>query len=173
MRIVCVSAGNQLRKETQDALIANWVVQNIHFRFIEKADQTGYLRILTEFWEQKQDFAVVEPDIVIRKDVAEAMLNCHCEYGCFPYAWTTNVGPALGCTWFRRSFLEKYPDAMREVQHKNVSWKQLDVVLMRHVLARKHGEQPHVHLPPVQHLNEAKALLPEADPHPMMEVPHW
>ena len=43
-----------------------------------------------------------------------------------------------------------------------VGWQQLDVVIMRHLLARKYGEQPTVLLPPVEHLNEKKRLLPDA-----------
>lgn len=164
----------QWRRESRVALWKHWHRPNeVDFRIIDPEDETAYPRILAELWKEKQDFAVVEPDIVIREDVARAFLTCPCEYGAFPYAWTTDVGPALGCTWFRAAFLEKYPEAMSNVLRKRISWRQLDVVLMRHVLAREYGEQPHVHLPQVQHLNESKKLLPEANPQPLMSVPHW
>lgn len=174
MKLLVAALPGQWRVESRRALGKHWRRPNeLDFRLIEKGDDSAYPKILAELWAQKQDFAVVEPDIVIRADVAEEILHCDCQYGCFPYAWTTDVGAALGCTWFRSSFLEKYPNAMREVMAKNITWRQLDVVLMRHILARKYKEQPHIHLPPVVHLNEAKQLLSEASPEPLMYVPEW
>lgn len=173
MKVVTCFIPGQLRNETLDSIKAHWPGRNLRLHLIEKGDEFEYGRIIADYWKQGDDFAIVEPDIVIRKDVTHAFLNCECEYGCFPYAWTTNIGPALGCTWFRAAFLERYPTAVKEALREPISWRQFDVVLMRHVLARKYGEQPHVHLPAVEHLNEAKKLLPEADPTPMMSVPHW
>jgi hypothetical protein len=79
----------------------------------------------------------------------------------------------LGCTRWSHDFIARHPDAVRRANRNGVTWRQFDVVLMRHVLARELGEQPLVLLPPVVHLNEAKALLPDADPTPMTEVPVW
>lgn len=172
MKVVTVCVPGQLTRETRNALRKHWrrpLETFIHF--IDPEAPKAYERIIREYWEAGEDFAVVEPDIVIREDVAEAFQLCPCKYGCFPYNWVTDVGPALGCTWFRSELLHQYPDAMAKVSSKNISWKQLDVVLMRHVLAREYGEQPHVHLPAVQHLN--KPLLPEANPEPLLSVPHW
>lgn len=169
--VTCYVSPDQLRDETLEALIKHRAGADIHMRSIDPNDDLAYMRVIKGYWEAQDDFMIVEPDIVIRADVTEAFKNCGCEYGCFPYAWKTDVGPALGCTWFRASFLRKYPTAVWETG--NVSWRQFDVVLMRHVLARKYGEQPHVHLPPVTHLNEEKQLLPEASSEPLMQVPHW
>lgn len=170
MKVVTCFLPGQLRDETLKALVAN--CKDINLICLKPGDDTAYGREIAKLWGNG-DFAIVEPDIVIRKDVAEAFENCSCGYGAFPYPWTTNVGPALGCTWFRQSFMDKYPAAVEEAGPRSISWRQFDVVLMRHVLARKYGEQPHVHLPPVVHLNEEKQLLPDADPTPMMEVPLW
>jgi hypothetical protein len=46
-----------------------------------------------------------------------------------------------------------------------------DVVVQRRLLAQRYGEQPTVLLPPVEHLNAEKALLPDADPTPVLRVP--
>lgn len=135
-----------------------------------------YGRLLAEQWDYRADLAVVEQDIVIRADVVEAFQNCEHDYCCFPYAWTTCVGPALGCTRFRRRFLERYPEAMLEALQTPSSyglaghWKQLDVFLMRRILRDKHGEQPHVHLPAVEHLNPEQALVPGASLEPVLTV---
>lgn len=174
MKIVTVATPGAWRDESRRAIWKHWPKPNIHnFHPIEAGDPKAYGLILQYYWELGEDFAVVEPDIVIREDVADAFRDCECLYGAFPYEWLTDVGPALGCTWFRSAFLQKHPDAMREVLAKNISWRQLDVVLMRHILAREYGEQPHVHLPPVEHLNEKKKLMPGANQEPMMHVPHW
>lgn len=175
MKIVVVTAaGSPWRNEAHAALSKWWKRPNtIELHRVDDEDIYGYGRILSQYWKAGQDFAVVEPDIVVRPDVVCDFLYCKHEYCCYPYAWTTNVGPALGCTWFRSDFLKRYPDAMSEVLRRHVSWRQVDVVLMRHILARQYGEQPHVHLPPVKHLNERKQLLPEADSTPLMEVPLW
>lgn len=135
-----------------------------------------YGRLLGECWDYQSDLAVVEQDIVIRADVADAFASCEHDYCCFPYAWTTCVGPALGCTRFRKEFLARYPDAMRDALATPSSyglpgyWKQLDVFLMRRILRDQHGEQPHVHLPPVEHLNPEQALIAGASPEPVLTV---
>jgi hypothetical protein len=168
--VTCYTEGN-LREETKDAIWHHWGDSDFHVLSAE--DPFAYGKVLRDYWNAGTGFFVVEPDIVIRADVVEAALWCECPYGCFPYPWLTDIGPALGCTWFRGSFTKKYPKAMDEVLNSRVSWKQLDVTLMRTILAKQYGEQPHVHLPPVAHLNEEKALLASANPVPLMEVPTW
>ena len=146
---------------------------DVRFTRIDRKDPKAYERILRWYWEAGSSFCVVEQDVVPPSSFEEVLLGDCCDYGCFPYAWLTDVGPALGCTWFRTPFLERYPEVMGLVAAENVSWRQLDVVLMRHVLARDRGEQPHVHLPPADHLNPDKQLLPAASPEPLLSVPHW
>ena len=171
MKIVTCFTPGQLKDETVQALATYG--KDVHLILLKPGDETAYGRQIAKLWRQEESFAIVEPDIVIRGDVVDAFENCTCEYGAFPYPWKTNVGPALGCTWFRDSFITKYPSAVEQAGPRSISWRQFDVVFMRHVLVRKYGEQPHVHLPPVVHLNEAKQLLPDADPTPMLEVPEW
>lgn len=174
MKIVTVATPGSWRRESRVSVWRHWHRPNlIQYHPIDPEDQKAYEKILTYYWELGEDFAIVEPDIVIREDVAEAFLNCECVYGGFVYPWLTDIGIALGCTWFRSEFLQKFPTAMKEVAAKNVSWRQLDVVLMRHILARKYMQQPHIHLPPVAHLNPEKQLLPEASTEPLMYVPEW
>lgn len=164
----------QWRRESRLAIHKYWRRPNeFHFHLLKKGDETAYPKLIAEYWSQKQDFAVIEPDIVIREDVAVEFQTCPEIYCCYPYAWLTNVGPALGCTRFRKELLEEHPDIMSNVLRQGIGWRQTDVVLMRHELARARGIQPHVHLPQVEHLNERKRLLPEAPKEIMMEVPHW
>lgn len=173
MKIFTAHIPGQLTDETTAAIFTHWLPRRGTWKKheIAKGDDFAYGEALAEVWAQGKRFAVVEPDIVIRDDVADAFVNCDHGYCAFPYAWTTNVGPALGCTWFSEEFIAKFPNVMREAVDHNVSYRQFDAVFMRWVLARKYRQQPHVHLPPVEHLNARQALLPGFDPTPLMEVP--
>lgn len=168
-------AYSDLRPETRTALLACCREHELRFAHVGD-DDYAYGRCLERLWEGGRDFAVVEQDIVIRPDVVDAFTACPEPYCCFPYSWSTEVGPALGCTRFRSELLAAHPEAMREAVATPSAygqpghWRQLDVYLMRRILRDRHRLQPHVHLPPVEHLNEQRVLLPGADPTPVMEV---
>ena len=172
MRTLTVYVAGQLKPETWDAL-GQFNGDFSDFVEIPTDDVFAYGNVIARYWSEGKDFAVVEPDIVVRADVIDAFRTCPEGYCAFPYPWLTDIGPALGCTRFRHSFIAKYPTAVEEVIRQNIAWNQFDVVFMRHILARKYGEQPHVHLPPVQHLNERKQLMEGASTTPLMSVPHW
>ncbi len=172
MKIVTVHTPGALHPETEAAIEAYreddaWIIHEI-----DPADEFAYGKILKEHWNAGEDLCIIEPDILIGPETLQSFFECEHDYCCAPYAWTTDVGPALGCTRFRAGFMAKHPNVMRDAAGTNVTWRQLDVVIMRHILARDLGEQPHVH-ETVTHLNEAKALLPEANSVPLTTVPHW
>ena len=178
LTILCCHLDGQIRMRTQQALEQHAVGNpdvHVHFTTIKPDDPFQYGREIASWWELAAlgnfDLAIVEPDIVIRDDVIDAFLNCECEYAAFPYPWLTDVGPALGCTRFRHAFMAANHDAVEKALAHNVGFRQFDTVFMRWILARDLGLQPHVHLPQVEHLNPEKALLPEADPTPLMSVP--
>lgn len=178
LRIVCCYVKGQLRPETSEALALHASpFAEVHTVCLTSGDDQSYGRWLAKEWgwalEAGDSLAVVEPDIVVRPDVVEAFLHDPADYLCFPYEWLTDIGPALGCTRFSAAFIARFPMLVAEAVASGVSWRQLDVVLMRHLLARKYGDQPKVCLPPVEHLNELKRLLPEASREPLLTVPHW
>lgn len=128
-------------------------------------DDYAYGRLLREVWAEGQTICIVEHDILPWPGALEQLAGCDHDYCAFPYPWTTTVGPAMGCTKFSADFLLTYPHAV-EIATRIPSnygepghWKQLDVWLQAAVLRDFYGEQPHCHLPPVAHLNEAQALL--------------
>lgn len=165
-----------VRSETVEAL-ERYVKAPDMVRVVDVGhDPYAYGRLLRECWKSGLDFAVVEHDIVIREDVYDAFHDCEGGYCCFPYAWTTCVAPALGCTRFRKEFTLAHPDAIDEALAmpsyigEPGHWKQLDVFLMRRVLRDRYGLQPCVHLDPVEHLNPEQQLRPEASSEPVLEV---
>lgn len=177
VQVVCCYIPGMLRVETENALRVPPDRVYVRWEPLDPEDDTAYGRKLAEAWRDcllaGAGLAVVEQDIVVGPDVLTAFRDNPHEYVAFPYAWKTDVGPALGCTRFSHRFVAKYPHLMEEAVATGVGWRQFDVTLMRHLLARKYGEQPHVLLPPVEHLNEEKRLLPDASPEPLMTLPHW
>lgn len=178
LRIVCCYVPGLLQQRTWVAL-EHHAAETCDIEMVElpAEDDRAYGAELRDQWDEcvreSRALAIVEQDVVVRADVIEAFLNDPDDYVCFPYAWLTDVGPALGCTRFSAKFIRSYPNLIEEATWAGVGWQQLDVVIMRHLLARRYGEQPKVLLPPVEHLNEKKQLLPDASPEPLMEVPHW
>lgn len=172
MRFVCPYVEGMLRHETEVALRAH-ARDLIEWRLLPADDVSAYGKLIAELWESGDSFAIIEQDIRVRADIVDGFLSCPEPYCAYPYSWMTDVGPALGCTRFRAELTRDYPTAAEEAVLKNVGWQQFDVILMRHVLVRRYGLQPHVHLPVVEHLNEAKALLPDANPNPLTSLPAW
>lgn len=173
--LTCFTPGG-LHKETEAAMLASLDAhpnRDIMWkRFtVQPDDPTAYGKIIAQHWSFTDSLAIVEPDIVVRPDVLDAFLNCPEPYCAFPYDLSTDVMCALGCTRFSASFIGRYPSLMREAVGENASWFQFDIVVQRKLLVDRHGEQPHVHLPKVEHLNEAKALRPDASPEPLMSIP--
>lgn len=134
--------------------------------FVGMEDDYAYGRLLRKLWREGEDFLLVEHDMNWTREQIARMDECEHGYCANPYPWTTTVGPALGFTRFSEDFIARYPDAV-EIATRIPSnygdpghWKQLDVWLMAAVLRDYYHEQPHCHLPPVEHLNEEQALLP-------------
>jgi hypothetical protein len=169
LKAVCPYTEDKLRLETAVALARHWRGE-VRFVKLDPQDVFAYPNLLADLWAQQEDFALIEHDIVITPQVYQEFRDCPEPYCCFPYEWGTQIGPALGCTRFRTELVTRYPQAMAQVQAQRVGWRQTDVVLMRHVFARN-GVQPHVHLPPVEHLNERKRLSADASREPVIVVP--
>jgi len=144
----------ELQPLTRDALLEH-AREGDEVTFVNVSHSArAYPIAVQELWEQARDFAVVEHDIVIRDDVAAAFHDCPEPYCAFPYEWTTNIGPALGCTRFRGLFTYEHRQAI--YQASGHSWRQFDYALMRDALR---GCAPHLHLPRVHHLNDAQKLV--------------
>ena len=173
--VTCFIPG-ALREETANAIhdaITDLPDVTWHQHVIDPANDYEYGLVLRDYWDSAtDDLFVIESDIVVNPDTIQSFIDCPNWYCASSYAWLTNVGPALGCTRFRREFMQKYPDAMDEAQ-KRCTWRQLDVTLQRAILVRIHGEQPCVDHGIVEHLGPKGTLLPDADPTPLRELPAW
>lgn len=167
MQVVVPFAGDGLRDETAASVSfeANRLGIIPVFHDVSASD-VAYCELLAMLWADGESFAIVEQDVAPHAGVLRAFLDCPEPYCAFPYAWTVAVGPALGCTRFGTELLDAVPDAMLRVAARPTNWgppghwRQLDVALLGWILRDEEGLQPHVHLPPVEHLNAEKQLHP-------------
>ncbi len=156
MRIICPLGPAPMQTEVLRGFAALVRGHAVDPEFVDvSATDTSYGALIMQLWREQEPFLIVEPDIVVSPSQYAALAVCDCEYGAFPYEWATNLGPALGCTFFGEGLLAAVPVP----NLARVSWRQLDTYLMRDILGHKYGWQPHVHLPAVQHLNPDKSPL--------------
>ncbi len=154
MKVVCPCTDG-LRQETLDCLLAaNAAGVRVEFRNV-RTSPTAYAELITELWAERRGFLIVEEDMSFTVEQLQSLIKCDRPYCANPYEWTTNIGPALGFTKFGARVLRDVPTPNLH----GVAWNQVDYVLMRTILGRTHHRQPHLHLPPVQHLNEEKSPL--------------
>lgn len=155
---------SDLRPEVRDALDSH--SGNCEVVYQDCAASTDmYHEFLDEHWQVGLDLVIVEHDIVIDERVIPEFVACPQPWCGFGYEVAVGYGVYLGCTRFRRTLLDTVPDALELVQQETQSgvppkaWYRLDVRLDS--VLREHGFEPHLHMPPVRHLNEVSRL---ADP---------
>jgi len=151
-----------LRQETYRAT-RNW--PNVAYRYVGDSE-TAYSELVCELWARGESFAIVEHDIVPAKGMLDRFASCPELFCAHPYEWSeSHLGPALGCNRFSEDFLSAFPRAAEQAAsipgvYGPGSWREFDYWLTRTVLEDHYGQVPHLHLPPVLHLNEKKRLLP-------------
>ena len=118
-------------------------------------DNDAYWRALSYMWEEGQDFAVIEHDVICRPDVVEQFDNCPEPWCMFAYdnmcheackeAWAN----ALGCTRFRKEVIDAVPHALSAIPEKDRDWHNVCDGLGNHL--REAGYTHHWHAPDVGH----------------------
>ena len=154
-----------LRQETYRAT-RNW--PNVTYRYVGDSD-TAYAEWLCELWADGEGFIVCEHDVVPAKGALKELADCPHGYCSFPVALSVYLAPCMSLTKFSGEFLRAYPNVMDRVMRVptnygvNGHFRQLDTIVQQTVLLRRYGQQPHIHLPPAQHLNPEKSqLVPDA-----------
>lgn len=155
MKIVCPYVDVPL-PETEDCLD----LSGLDIDYVDTSDdERAYGRLLCELWAADEGFIIVEMDMAFEAEQLFRLIDCPEPYCAGVYDWTTNTGPAMGFTKFGAELIEACPRAGLGLS--SLSWRQLDVIFMRRILGHTYGWQPHVHLPPVRHLNPAQSPLRE------------
>lgn len=120
---------------------------------------TAYFDLLAGLWAAGETFAVIEQDIVIRRDTLQAFQECGrawCTAG-YPYLGSVSYH-GLGCCRFRASLMHAIPDLMDRVAthkydgHTLRHWCILDAAIQRELW--KDGRATCTAHGPVWHLND-------------------
>ncbi len=92
------------------------------------ASPVAYYAALSELWERGETFALLEHDVVCRRDVVQAFEECPEPWCAFGYsdichescmeAWSNT----LGCTRFRKEIIEAVPDACKDMPKQFWDW---------------------------------------------------
>ena len=126
---------------------------------------TDYHDLIERLWGEGSTFIVVESDIVPWYGALRQLWLCERDWCAFPYSMgAAGHHWALGCTKFSSRLIRRTPDALRlageiDDDGKPVKrhWIRLDTRLLR-ILRDVYREEPHIHQPPVGHLNPAQEI---------------
>lgn len=163
---------------TKDLLMAEAAQAAEHFtpgcEFVNVTDQPFlYWNNIESIWTSGEDLMTIEHDNVITENTVTSFEDCPMPWCSFGYP--TMPGQeynllvyGLGCTRFRKQLMAAVsPDEVQAVHgacvncapdNKRGCWRHIDGKI-RHVLQRR-GFEPHVHWPPVVHLNPFLANVP-------------
>jgi len=124
-------------------------------------EDDSYWRLLYDLWRTGEDFVVVEHDIVVRPSVFDEFEECENEWCVAPYPFVYRLCAGLGCTRFRASLLQRFPEIMDEVdrmEHPEFpgrrNWRTLDAAIRDLLWERDVDRCRHA---PVHHLGERGA----------------
>ena len=169
LRVVCPHVGSPYPRtvEALDLCLQGFCSEKLCVEYVNVAgSDTAYSELVCDLWRQGSGFILCEHDVVPPDGALERFVECPEPLCAHPYAWVTNVGPALGLNKFGADLLAAYPRAADEAASINGgfgpgSWRTFDYWLMRLVLEERYGVVPHLHLPPAEHLNPDKQLAPQ------------
>lgn len=117
---------------------------------VEMHDDDDYRQLLHRLWREREPVIIVEHDIVPWPGAVEELWACPCKWGTYSYRINGGIGiaHALGCAKLTADLMDVVPSVWDEP----APWHTLDRKLF--FAARERGLEPHLHRPPVIHLNE-------------------
>lgn len=113
-------------------------------------DRWNYWRLLSRLWSEGESFMIVEQDILPWPGALHDAWRCSEPWCVFPYLIGGVYSPVgHGCVKYSNEILRRAPKAVERVKRRH--WSTLDSHTIFAV--RRSGFKPHVHQPPVLHLN--------------------
>lgn len=118
-------------------------------RFVPVHGDGAYRLLMREIWEEGDTVIIIEHDILPWPGAIEELLLCQCVWGGYTYQTNGGLGVShmLGCAKLDQDLIAHTPGLWDEPAH----WSQLDQRLL--FAARSKGIEPHLHRPPVIHIN--------------------
>lgn len=124
-----------------------------------------YGELLAALWARAADFTLIEHDIIPHPWAVADLAACPLPLCVFPYANTDRYAGWLGCTRVRAELPARFPGLVADVLGQ--TWNPLPaghyIPLANFFFdaLEGHGITPHLHLPPVGHLNPAQRIAVE------------
>lgn len=136
----------------------------------------GYGNILSEWWERRTGFVLVEHDVAPFPGAVAALWACTAPVCAHQYASGGVFDHALGCTKFSPWLCQVYPDApeggrgLEKKPWREMHWMQMDGavyhsieslgIFMRPSVDTRHPKEQvvHMHYPAVAHVRGAERL---------------
>lgn len=110
----------------------------------------NYWELLKDLWSAGEKFMIIEQDILPWPGSVHLAWKCEEPWCVYPYLIGGKYSPVgHGCVKYDAEVMEKAPDAIVTVSRRH--WSTLDSHTIHAI--RKAGFRPHVHQPPVIHLN--------------------
>jgi hypothetical protein len=116
---------------------------------------TSYWRLMMTLWASREDFTLVEHDVVPAVGGLEALGACPEDWCAYPYDCGGHLMTALGCTKFSSAIAARHPDLISHIAPEHRHWDGLDAVVVGELHRR--GEHEHVHQPPATHHHQRSA----------------
>lgn len=141
MRVVCAYVPGRLRRGTVDALVA----QAPHTEFVDvSAAVDSYYDLFADLWRARQDFLLVEHDIMLAPGTVDALERCPEPWCACPigvtYRMTGSPDAFLQCNRWRAELMAARLDIL-ELTPAQREWPGLSALLER--LPPTH--RPHAH----------------------------
>jgi hypothetical protein len=118
-----------------------------------------YFHLFDRLWDAGGSFILLEQDNVPWPGALQMLWDCPKGWCVHEYLIQSQYKWALGCVKFSALFMAQYPDLMKEAlsgkiwaDYESRAWWELDV-RVNQTLLRLYGEEPHIHQPPILHLN--------------------
>lgn len=162
MNILCPFV--DLYPETRECLDRD-VGPVVRYIPLRKEDPEHYFWILRQMWALQQTVIVIEQDISWEPGQLNALWNCGRPWCAREYEMTTRFMAGLGFTKFSGAMMARYPDLWDRISRIDDDgvpprhWVRNDTRMDRILHDDFNCDGPHIHQPPVRHLNPKQAIL--------------
>jgi hypothetical protein len=125
--------------------------------YVHCKHEEDYFNLVAEHWEAKEDFCVIEHDIVIWPGALQELEDCEELWCVRPYYCSVGwIIDGLGCTKFSSEMMTKYSDFFKEPFPKccmhTKNYCGLDRLIAHRMMDLE--IKPHIHNPGVSNLND-------------------
>ena len=116
----------------------------------------AYWQLLSDLWDARESFAIVEHDVIVRPDTLDLIEACQSPWCSWRIHYGGQAYPGLGCAKFTAEIISRVPNAlelvgqMSDATHPPKHWCRLDAWLQYTVLPL-HGCRMCVHGPVLDH----------------------